>query len=152
MYYLKDLTRHMVKTIPNVVPTSIPISPNTTYRVDFQGEGVQLYRFLPLQWRPHFQEVANGQLRFFGRTKSSSVAPLVMVSTLAWPPTHGPQAGDQNVIVKAQATFFSQVNINRSRFSQELWTLGTAKKTIGILAIDVVRDPIRSCSPEGTNM
>jgi len=143
MYYLNDLARHMVKTIPNVVPTSIPISPNTTYRVDFQGEGVQLYRKSLLQWRPHFQEVANGQLRFFGRTKSTSIPPLIMVSTLAWPPTHVPKTGDRNVVLaKARATFFSQVNINRSRFLEELWTLGTAKKTIGILAIDVVRDPV----------
>jgi len=143
-YCLNDLARHMVKTIPNVVPTCIPLSPNTIYRVDFQGEGVQLYRDLPLQWRPHFQEVANGQLRFFSRTKSSSVPPLVMVSTLAWPPIYRPQAGDRNVIVKARATFFTQVNTNMSRFFQQLCTLGTAKKTIGILATDVVRDPVTS--------
>lgn len=142
MYSLEDLARHMVRTIPNVIPTIIPLSPNTTCRVDFQGEDVELYRHLPLEWRPHFQEVANGQIRFFGRTKSTSIIPLVMVSTLAWPPTHGSQASDQKVTVKARATFFTQVNITRSRFGEELWTLGTAKKTIGILAIDLVRDRI----------
>lgn len=142
MYYLKDLVRHMVKTIPNVVPTIIPLPPNTTYRVDFQGEGVRLYRDLPLGWRPQFQEVANGQIRFFSRTKYNAIIPLVMVSTLEWPPTHGSQASGQTVTVKAQATFFTQVNITRSRFGQELWTLGTAKKTMGVLAINVVRDPV----------
>ena len=50
-----------------------------------------------------------------------------MASTLAWSPTHGLQASDQTVPVKARATF---VNTNRSLFGQELWTLGTAKKTI----------------------
>jgi len=141
-YCLNDLARHMVKPIPNIVSTCIPLSPNTTYRVEFQGEGVQLYRNLSLQWRPHFQEVANGQLRFFSRTRSGSVPPLVMVSTLAWPPTHRPQAGDRNVIVKARATFFTQVNTNMSRFFQALCTFGTAKKTIGILASDIARDPV----------
>ncbi len=141
-YSLEDLARHMVKTIPNVIPTIIPLSPNTTYRVNFQGNDVELYRNHPLEWRPHFQEVANGQIRFFGRTKSNSIFPLVMVSTLAWPPTHGSQASNQTVTVKARATFFTQVNIKRSRFGQELWTLGTAKKTIGVLAINVVSEPI----------
>jgi len=143
-YCLNDLARHMVKTIPSVVPTCIPLSPNTTYRVEFQGEDVQLYRNLSLQWRPHFQEVANGQLRFFGRTKSSPVPPPVMVSTLAWPPTHRPQAGDRNVIVKARATFFMRLHIDTSPSFQELCTLGTAKKTIGILANEIVRDPVTS--------
>jgi len=49
VYYFNDLARHMVKTISNVVPTSIPILPNTTYRVDFQGEDVQSYRKIPLK-------------------------------------------------------------------------------------------------------
>ena len=142
MYSLEDLARHMVKTIPNVIPTIIPLSPNTTCRVEFQGEDVELYRNLHLGWRLQFQEVANGQIRFFGRTKANSMIPLVMVSTLAWPPTHESQASDQKVTVKARATFFTQVNIHRSRFGQELWTLGTAKKTIGVLAINVVRDPV----------
>lgn len=144
MYDLEDLRRHMVKTIPNVIPTPIPLSPSMICRVDFQGKDVELYRGLPLQWRPHFQEVANGQIRFFGRTKAGSILPLVMVSTLPWPPTptHGPQTqtGDRKVIVTARATFFTHVNINRSRFRQELWTLGTARKTIGILATDAVGD------------
>ena len=142
VYYLKDLERQMVKTIPNVVPTTIPLAPNTTYRVEFQGEGVNLYRDLPLSWRPQFQEVANGQIGFFSRTKHNAVVPLVMLSTLEWPPTHGLQASGQTVTVKARATYFTQVNINRSRFGQELWTLGTAKKTIGVLAINVVRNRV----------
>ena len=52
----------MRKIITNVAPTIIPPPPNTTYRVDFQGEGVQLYRDLPLGWRSRFQEVENGQI------------------------------------------------------------------------------------------
>ena len=59
-YYLRTLASHMVKTIPDVVPTFIPLSPNTMYRVNFQGKGVQFYRNCYLRWRPHFQEVGNG--------------------------------------------------------------------------------------------
>jgi len=135
----------MEKTIPEVIPTLIPLSPNTIYRVGFHGEGVQLYRNRSLKWRPHFQEVGNGQIRFFGRTEPSYYTLLVMVSTMAWPPTHGPQPDTGNVTALAPA-FFTQVNINRSRFREELWTSGTAKKTIGILATNVVRSSSSSGS------
>src|SRR5258706_13242631 len=53
-YSFDELARHMFKTIPNVIPTIIPLSPITTYRVNFHGNDVELYRNNHLDWRPHF--------------------------------------------------------------------------------------------------
>jgi hypothetical protein len=138
-YYLTGLVSHMVKTIPDLVSTVIPLPPNTIYHLDFQGEGLQFYRSRYTKWLPHFQEIGNSQIRFFGRTESNSVTPLVMVSSLTWPPAYEPHSGTGAIIIKAPATFFTQVNINRSRSREELWTPGIAKKTIRMLAINLVR-------------
>jgi len=69
-----------------------------------------------------------------------------MVSTLPWPPTHGPRPGAGNVIVNAPATFFRQQN-NSLRLCRNPWTLGSAKKTLGVIArtSDVARSSISPC-------
>jgi hypothetical protein len=134
-YNLQGLASHMA----NVPSTHFLFSPNVTYHVEFRGEAVQFYRNHSLKWRPHFREVGNGQIRFFGRTDIDTEPALVMSSTLAWPPASGPHPGTDNIFVKAPATFFTHVCIT-SCDSEDLWTSGTAKKTIGMLATNVVRD------------
>src|SRR5258708_28742291 len=42
-YYLKNLASYMTKTLANVVPTFVPLSPTVTYRVDFLVESLQFY-------------------------------------------------------------------------------------------------------------
>ena len=61
-----------------------------------------------------------------------------VISSQWWPPTHAPQSGAGNVTVQASSTL--QMNINCLNFCEELWSSGTAKKTIGISGIHIMRN------------
>ena len=125
----------MTKTTPNNISTPIPLSPDMICCVNFQGVEVNAYRHHLFRWIPHFKEMGNGQVRFVSCADRGSTPPLIMVSSFAWPPTDGNEhPGTSEVVITAPVTFLTRMHVHQSRFGENLWTLGTARKTVGYLA------------------
>lgn len=127
-YSLEDLESRMTRT-----PSTIPCPTFTTYRVEFEGFALASYQDMGLHWLPQIKEIGNDQFRLVSRTDYRSDSAVVMIIPFKWNPPQTPGAvrGDAVTVIKAPVTFLSpDVGILRSRFGEDLWTLGNAKKNI----------------------
>jgi hypothetical protein len=127
----------MTRTTVDTLPSPIPAPPCTTYRIEFEAPALELYQGIQLYWLPQIKEFGRDQFRFVSRTDYRSDFAIVMITPFQWNPIHtrGAVGGDGVTIIKAPVTFLSRdVGILRSRFGEDLWTLGNAKKNIAWIA------------------
>ena len=140
-YYLNNLALHMTKTIPETASTRAPcpISPDATYRVEFQGLDLPLHGI-------HFpvcfscKEMGNGHIRFFSRAYKNlqwysldNLTNLIMTSSLAWPPsTQEAHLDADTLVIQAPASLF--MKDQSSGHDRSHWTRSHGGRTIGLLA------------------
>lgn len=123
----------MTRTAVGTLPSTIPCPPFTTYRVEFEGSFLASYQDRELFWLPQIKEIGSNQFRFVSRTDARSDLAIVMIVPFKWGSyqTLGTVEGDAIPVIKAPVTCFIQdACILRSRFGEDLWTFGNAKKNI----------------------
>jgi len=132
-YSLEDLESRMTRTTVETSRSTIPCPPFTTYRVEFEGFALARYEDMQLYWLPQIKEIGSNQFRFVSRTDYRSDLAVIMIVPFKWSSaqTLGTVEGDTVTVIKAPVTFLSPaVEILRSRFREDLWTLGNAKRNI----------------------
>jgi len=132
-FLLEDLESRMTTTAVQTLPSTIPCPPYKSYRVEFEGFALACYQDMQLSWLPQIKEFRSKEFRFVSRTDHRSDLAIVMIAPFRWNQHQTPGAveGDTIPVIKAPVTFLSpDVGILRSRFGEDLWTLGNAKKHI----------------------
>ena len=140
-YYLNNLALHMTKTIPEAASILAPISPDATYRVEFQGLDLELYgrEFLAFV---SCNEVGNGCIQFLSQVHMQftwGLTNLIMTSSLVWPPSTQEARWDADtLIIQAPA---SLIMIDQRGLCQRgHWTQRYDGKAIGFLTHTGVLD------------
>ena len=78
-YYLNNPALHMTKTIPEAASTLTPISPDATYRVEFQGLDLQLYGGVFSEFFS-CKEMGNGHIQFNSSVEPTRGFPAAVLS------------------------------------------------------------------------
>ena len=133
-YYLNNLALHMTKTIPEAASILAPISPDATYRVEFQGLDLEYYKF---DFSEFFScnEMGNGHIQFFSQSYTGcrgGLTNLIMTSSLVWPPsTQEARLEVDPLVIQAPASFITK--FQRAIRDRSHWTQRRGGRTIGSL-------------------
>jgi len=131
----------MTRTTVETSRSTIPCPPFTTYRVEFEGireRDLARYQGMQLYWLPQIKEIGSNQFRFVSRTDDRSDLAIVLIVPFKWcsPQTLGTVEGDTVTVINAPVTFLCPgLEILRSRFREDLWTLGNAKRNIAWISV-----------------
>ena len=134
-YNLNNLALHMTRTIPGAAPILAPISPDATYRVEFQGIYLELYGG---NFSEFFScnEMGNGYIQFFSRVHTmSTCGPIhhIMTSSLVWPPsTQEARLDEDTLVIQAPASLITTHELAGGQRAH--WTQRYGGQTIGLLA------------------
>ena len=137
-HYLNNLALHMTKTIPEAASILAPISPDATYRVEFQGLDLELY---PENLSEYFscKDMGNGHIQFFSRAHATSTSDwslsltnVIMTSSLVWPPsTQEARLDADTLVIQAPASLITKDQPASRKRSH--WTRRYGGQTIGLL-------------------
>ena len=135
-HYLINLALYMTKTIPKAAPILAPISPDATYRVEFQGLDLEFY---PESLSEFFscKDMGNGHIQFFSRAYAESTSDwgltnVIMTSSLAWPPsTQEARLDADTLVIQAPASLITIDQLASPARSH--WTQRCGGQTIGLL-------------------
>ena len=133
-YYLNNLALHMTKTISEAASILAPISPDATYRVEFQGLDLELYG-REFSAFVSCNEVGNGCVQFLSQVHTQStrsLANLIMTPSLVWPPSTQEARWDADTLV-IQAPASPIMTYQLGGRQRGHWTQRYDGKTIGFL-------------------
>ena len=146
-YYLNTLSLHMTKTIPDTVPTLTPISPDGTYRVEFQGPDLRLHHEYTDLLLSSCKVMADGHIGLFSRTcdGDADCALLMRSAFLQWPPPNQEcRPGADTLTMRAPAALVVIPGLSTS--NNLVWTWSTAGKIMGIVTSTPIVD-LRPLAP-----
>lgn len=147
-YYSNTLSSHMTKTISDTVPTLTPISPDATYRVEFQGPDLRLHREYTGLLLSSCKSMRNSQIGFFSLTcYGDAGCVLIMRSAfLQWPPPDQEcHSGAEILAMRAPAA--PVVIPGLSPADEPIWTWPTAGNIMGIVASTRIVDRLSPSDP-----
>ena len=133
-YNLNNFALHMTKTIPGAAPILAPISPDATYRVEFQGLDLELYG---REFSEVFfcKEMGNGYIQFLSQVHTmSTCGPInhIMTSSLVWPPsTQEARLDEDTLVIQAPASLITTDQLAGRQQGHWAWPCGG--QTIGFL-------------------